>query len=161
MVIIGHSERRQYHAESNKMVNQKAKLALSKGLLPIICVGETLEEKKSNKTINVITKQIKESLKDITADRIVNTTIAYEPVWAIGTGNTATLEAQKVHTLIRELLAFQYKKETAEKIIIQYGGSVIPENSKRYLKQKDIDGALVGGASLNIDSFVSLIANSL
>lgn len=161
-VIVGHSERRQYHGETDAIVNEKAKMALKSGLLPIVCIGETLQERENGKTYDVITTQFKGSLKGLTSEEIVKTTIAYEPVWAIGTGRTASKEqAQEVHALIRKLLTDVYGSETAEKVIIQYGGSVKPENSGELMAQKDIDGALVGGASLDPEVFTKLIANAV
>jgi len=161
-VIIGHSERRQYHAETNEMVTKKAKVALNAGLLPIVCVGETLDERETGKTAAIITKQIQDSLASLDADNIIKTTIAYEPVWAIGTGKTATPEqAQEVHALIRKLLTDKYGTSIAEQVIVQYGGSVNPGNSAILMSQPDIDGALVGGASLDPDTFAELIKNAL
>jgi triosephosphate isomerase (TIM) len=161
-VIIGHSERRQYHGETDELVSKKTKVALDAGLLPIVCLGETLEERETNKMSEVITTQIKGSLAGLTGDELVKTTIAYEPIWAIGTGKTASPEqAQEVHALIRKLLTDAYGVEVAEKVIIQYGGSVKPGNSAELMGQKDIDGALVGGASLEADVFAELIANAL
>lgn len=160
--IIGHSERRQYHGETDALVNAKAKKALSSGVLPIVCIGETLEERESGKMSSVITTQTKGSLAGLTAEEIVKTTIAYEPVWAIGTGKTASpAQAQEVHALIRKLLTEAYGAEVAEKVIIQYGGSVKPDNSNELMNQKDIDGALVGGASLEVEVFYNLIANAI
>lgn len=160
--IIGHSERRQYHGETDALVNAKAKKALSSGVLPIVCIGETLEERESGKMSSVITTQTKGSLAGLTAEEIVKTTIAYEPVWAIGTGKTASpAQAQEVHALIRKLLTEAYGSEVAEKVIIQYGGSVKPDNSNELMNQKDIDGALVGGASLEVEVFYNLIANAI
>jgi len=161
-VIIGHSERRQYHAETDAGVSRKAKFALNAGLLPIVCVGETLEEREADRTSNVITTQIKGSLAGLSSDEILKITIAYEPVWAIGTGKTASPEqAQEVHKLIRSLLVKLYSSDIAEKIIIQYGGSVKAGNSATLMGQEDIDGALVGGASLDPEDFKQLIANAL
>jgi triosephosphate isomerase len=161
-VIIGHSERRQYHRETDKLVSEKAKVALDAGLLPIVCLGETLEERETNKTSEVITTQIKGSLAGLTADEMIKTTIAYEPIWAIGTGKTASpAQAQEAHALIRKLLTDTYGVEVAEKVIIQYGGSVKPDNSSELMGQTDIDGALVGGASLDAKVFAELIANAL
>lgn len=161
-VIIGHSERRQFYGETDELVAKKAKLALESGLLPIICIGETLEEREGGKTADVITTQVKGSLEGLDAADIVKTTIAYEPIWAIGTGKTATPEqAQDTHKIIRDLLADKYSNEVAEKIIIQYGGSVKPDNSKELLSQADIDGALVGGASLDAETFSALIKNAV
>jgi triosephosphate isomerase (TIM) len=161
-VIIGHSERRQYHAETDELVSKKAKVVLDAGLLPIVCLGETLEERETNKTSEVITKQVKGSLAGLSSDEMVKTTIAYEPIWAIGTGKTASpAQAQEVHALIRKLLADAYGDEVAQKVIVQYGGSVKPANSAELMGQTDIDGALVGGASLEADVFAELIANAL
>lgn len=161
-VIVGHSERRHCYGETDAIVNEKAKLSLKSGLLPIVCIGETLHERESGKTCDVITTQVKGSLKDFTAEEIVKTTIAYEPVWAIGTGKTAAKEqAQEVHALIRKLLTDAYGSETSEKVIIQYGGSVKPENSAELMAQQDIDGALVGGASLDPEVFTKLITNAI
>lgn len=160
--IVGHSERRQYHAETDALINAKAKKALSSGVLPIVCIGETFEERESGRMNSVITTQTKGSLSGLTAEEIVKTTIAYEPVWAIGTGKTASpAQAQEVHALIRKLLTDAYGTEVAEKVIIQYGGSVKPDNSNELMNQKDIDGALVGGASLEVEVFYNLIANAV
>jgi triosephosphate isomerase (TIM) len=161
-VIIGHSERRQYHAETDEQVSRKAKVVLDAGLLPIVCLGETLEERETNKTSKIITTQVKGSLAGLTAEEMVKTTIAYEPIWAIGTGKTASpAQAQEVHALIRKLLTDAYGADVAEKVIVQYGGSVKPGNSAELMGQTDIDGALVGGASLEADVFAELIANAL
>ncbi|HBM17522.1 MAG TPA: triose-phosphate isomerase [Lentisphaeria bacterium] len=160
--IVGHSERRQYHAESDAYVNSKAKKALSSGLIPIVCIGETLQEREAGKTSNVITTQVKGSLAGLTDDEMLKTVIAYEPVWAIGTGKTATpAQAQEVHALIRKLLTEAYGEAVAEKVIIQYGGSVKADNSQELMSQKDIDGALVGGASLEVEGFYNLVANAI
>jgi triosephosphate isomerase len=157
-VIIGHSERRQYFKETNEFINKKAKKALASGLIPIICVGETLEERENNITDRVVTTQVKGCLQDISAADVEKSIIAYEPVWAIGTGKVATpQQAQDVHKLIRGLVAQLYGAATAEKIVIQYGGSVKPENAKELLHQPDIDGALVGGACLKADSFAAIV----
>ncbi|MBP9855444.1 MAG: triose-phosphate isomerase [Candidatus Omnitrophica bacterium] len=161
-VIIGHSERRQFFAETDVTVNKKIKAALKHGLIPIVCVGELLEERESGKTNAVIQKQMDGSLAGFTADEMTKMVIAYEPVWAIGTGKTATKEqAQEVHAFIRKLLSQKYDQETAESIQIQYGGSVKPENIKELVSQKDIDGALVGGASLKSDTFIQIVQNSI
>ncbi|MCF7791574.1 MAG: triose-phosphate isomerase [Victivallales bacterium] len=161
-VIIGHSERREYHNETDELISKKAKTALNAGLKPIVCIGETLEERESDKTFDVITKQVKGSLNGISSEEILKTTLAYEPVWAIGTGKTATPEqAQEVHQLIRKLLTEIYGEKTAEEVKIQYGGSVKPGNSAELMAKKDIDGALVGGASLKPDVFNDLISNAL
>ncbi len=161
-VIVGHSERRQYHAESDEQVSIKSKVALDSGLLPIVCIGETLEERESGRTTEVVSGQLKGSLVGLTADEMLKVTIAYEPVWAIGTGKTASPEqAQEVHAQIRSLLVEAYGSEVAEKVRLQYGGSVKPGNSNELMAQKDIDGALVGGASLEASMFAELIANAL
>ena len=157
-VILGHSERRQYFKETNEFINKKTKKAIASGLIPIICVGETLEEREKNVTDQIVTTQVKECLLDIPASDVEKLIIAYEPVWAIGTGKVATpQQAQDVHKLIRGLIAQLYSPSTADKIIIQYGGSVKPENAKELLHQPDIDGALVGGACLKSDSFAAIV----
>lgn len=157
-VILGHSERRTIFGEKDEMINKKIRKAISEKLKPIFCVGETLEEREKDVTEKVIKKQIEKGLKDVTPDEILDVIIAYEPVWAIGTGKTATPEqAQEVHHFIRKLLANMYSKDFANMITIQYGGSVKPENARDLLSQKDIDGALVGGACLKADSFIGII----
>ncbi|NQT06471.1 MAG: triose-phosphate isomerase [Candidatus Omnitrophica bacterium] len=157
-VIIGHSERRKHFAETNETVNKKLKSALKTGLLPIVCVGERLEEREAKKTFDVIKDHVENSLKGISKEDILKTTIAYEPVWAIGTGKTATPEqAEEVHAFIRGLLTKLYDEATASAIRIQYGGSVTPDNVEGLLGKENIDGALVGGASLKLDSFSSMI----
>lgn len=157
-VIIGHSERRQFFGETNETVNKKIKAALQHGLTPIVCVGENLEERESDKTFDVIGSQCKESLSGFSADEMKKMIVAYEPVWAIGTGKTATPDqAQEVHKFIRGILVEMQNEEVAESITIQYGGSVKPENIKDLISQPDIDGALVGGASLKRDSFVAIV----
>lgn len=156
-VIIGHSERRTIFGETDEMINKKIKTALQIGLKPIFCVGELLSEREANLTFSVIKRQLSKGLADI--NNIEDLVIAYEPVWAIGTGRTATpMQAQEVHQEIRKLIREKYGQTYAEKIRILYGGSVSPENIKGLMQQSDIDGALVGGASLKIDSFVKLIA---
>jgi triosephosphate isomerase len=160
-VIIGHSERRQYFSETNETVNKKALTALKYNIIPIVCVGERIEERQAGKTFQVVQDHVKNSLKNVPKEELIKVVIAYEPVWAIGTGLTATPEqAQEVHSFIRKLLTEMSDKETAQDITIQYGGSVKPENIKELIKQKDIDGALVGGASLKLDSFVAIVRNS-
>lgn len=157
-VIIGHSERREYFTETDQFINKKIKKALEFGLKPIVCVGETLEQREANKTEKVVTDQIKGSLAGLTEDQMIQCVIAYEPVWAIGTGRTASNEqAQEVHYLIRNLLKDLFSPALAEKIRIQYGGSVKPDNIAGLMDQKDIDGALVGGASLKVDSFAKIV----
>src|SRR5208283_4802733 len=157
-VIVGHSERRQYFHESNELINQKAKKVLASGMKAIICVGETLDEREKDITDKVIMAQVKGVLAGLTQADLDRVIIAYEPVWAIGTGKTATTQqAEDVHQLIRKLVAQLYSWAIAEKLIIQYGGSVKPENAKELLNQADIDGALVGGACLKAESFSAII----
>jgi triosephosphate isomerase (TIM) len=157
-VIIGHSERRQFFGETNETVNKKIKAALNKSLTPIICVGENLQERESNNTLKVIQEHLRGGLVDISASDLLKTVIAYEPVWAIGTGKTATGEqAQEVHKYIRDLLRKMYGEEVASSIRIQYGGSVKPENIAELIAKPDVDGALVGGASLKVDSFSTIV----
>jgi triosephosphate isomerase len=161
-VIIGHSERRQFFGETDKLVNEKAKAAFSCNLLPIICVGEKLAEREADKTEDVILTQVKGSFDGFSKEEWNNTTIAYEPVWAIGTGKNATPEqAQEVHELIREQVEKMAGKNVASKIRILYGGSVKSENSLDLIKQPDVDGFLVGGASLDARSFANIIRNSV
>jgi len=161
-VIIGHSERRQYFGETNETVNKKIKAALKHDLIPIVCVGEVLEEREADKAFDVIQKQCEESLAGLTAEEMGKIVVAYEPVWAIGTGKTATPDqAQEVHKFIRNLLAKLFNGEVAAAVRIQYGGSVKPENAAELMSQEDIDGALVGGASLKAESFVGIIKNSV
>lgn len=157
-VIIGHSERRQYFNETNDGVNKKTKAALKHGLIPIVCVGETLQEREANKIFSVIDDHVKNGLKDIPSCDISKMIIAYEPVWAIGTGKTATPQiAQEVQGYIRNLLIELYGEAIARNIPIQYGGSVKPDNIQELMKQPDIDGALIGGASLRIESFSEIV----
>ncbi len=157
-VIIGHSERRQYFCETDETVNKKVKQALKKGLLPIMCVGETLAEREAGKLNEIISRQITGGLKDIVVDDMKKVVIAYEPVWAIGTGKTATPEqANEVHALIRQKVQSLYTAEVAEGLRVQYGGSVTPENVSSLMAKPDIDGALVGGASLKPESFAALV----
>ncbi len=157
-VIIGHSERRQYFGETNETVNKKSKAAIANGLTVILCCGETLEEREAGKTAAVVTDHVKNGLANFTPAELAKIVIAYEPVWAIGTGKTATPEqAQEVHAVIRKLLADLFGKDIAEATRIQYGGSVKPENVKEIMAQPDVDGALVGGASLKPDSFAKLV----
>jgi triosephosphate isomerase len=161
-VILGHSERRHYFGETNEFTNKKARKALASGLTPIICVGETLEQREKNITDQIVTAHIKGVLKEISASELENLIIAYEPVWAIGTGKTATpAQAQEVHLLIRKILGQSFTWATAEKVVIQYGGSVKPENSLELLSQPDIDGALVGGACLKAESFIAIVENAV
>ncbi len=161
-VIIGHSERRQFFGETDETVNKKIRAALKHDLLPIVCIGESLAEREQNRTMDVIRTQCEGSLKGLTKDEMRKIIIAYEPVWAIGTGKTATpQQAQEVHKFIRDLLAKMFGAECAAGIRIQYGGSVKPENTKDLMSQPDIDGALVGGASLKSDSFSLIVKNSI
>ena len=158
-VIIGHSERRQYFGENNEMVNRKVKSALDAHLVPIICVGEHLAERQAGKTELVIHDHVEGAVEGLSADQLLASVIAYEPVWAIGTGQVATPDqAQEVHAYIRRLLVGKYSKEVASQIRIQYGGSVKPANALDLLSQEDVDGALVGGASLEAESFAGIIA---
>ena len=157
-VIIGHSERRQYFAETNETVSKRIKAALSVGLKPIVCVGEVLAEREAGKTFDVIKDHVTGSLAGLSNDDMRSIVLAYEPVWAIGTGKTATKEqAQEVHKYIRDLLKELFNDEVASETRIQYGGSVKPENIKELMSQEDLDGALVGGASLKIDSFSAIV----
>jgi triosephosphate isomerase len=156
-VILGHSERRQYHAETDQLVNAKAKLALASGLTPIVCIGETLEEREAGRTEEVVGSQLDGTLAGFSADELKQIVVAYEPVWAIGTGRTATPEmAEAVHCFVREKLT-ALDKPAAESIPILYGGSVKPDNAAGLLAQPNIDGALVGGASLKADDFIAII----
>jgi triosephosphate isomerase len=157
-VIIGHSERRQIFGETDEGVNRKVKQALKKGLLPIMCVGETLAEREAGKLNEIINRQVTGGLKDVSVDDMKKIVIAYEPVWAIGTGKTATPEqAQEVHALIRQKVKALYNAEIGEGLRIQYGGSVTPDNVSALMAKPDIDGALVGGASLKPESFAALV----
>jgi triosephosphate isomerase (TIM) len=157
-VIVGHSERRQYFGETDESVNQKTKAALAAGLTPIVCVGETLNQREQNQTCDVLTYQIGRGLAGLTATEFSRILIAYEPVWAIGTGRTATPEiAAEAHGDIRELAARQFSAEGAAALRILYGGSVKPENIKGLMAQEEIDGALVGGASLDPKSFAAIV----
>ncbi len=160
-VVIGHSERRQFFHETNESVNRKTKAALTAGLTPIVCVGESLAEREAGKTFRVIEEQFRGSFKDLTADLMKKLIIAYEPVWAIGTGKVATpAQAQEVHAFIRKELTSAFGQEAADVIRIQYGGSVKPENIAELMREADIDGALVGGASLDAKSFADIIKNA-
>ena len=161
-VILGHSERREYQRESDELIAGKAKAAHEAGLKPIVCVGEQLQERESGNTENVVGTQVRGSLAGLTTEEMLGTVIAYEPVWAIGTGKTATAEqAQEVHAFIRNLLADLFDADTAKAVRIQYGGSVKPDNARELMSQPDVDGALVGGASLDVRVFSELIKNSI
>jgi triosephosphate isomerase len=158
-VILGHSERRQLFHETNQDVNKKVVAALGVGLTPIVCVGETLDERKAGDTQKVVREQVEGSLAGLSSEQILKLVIAYEPIWAIGTGVVATPEqAEEVHADLRSLLSSRYTHEVAEQVRIQYGGSVNAENAATLLSQPNIDGALVGGASLKADSFLAIIA---
>ena len=157
-VIIGHSERRQYFAETDETVNKKIKAAFANELKPIVCVGETLDEREQGKTKEVITTQTKLALEGLTNEQVENTIIAYEPIWAIGTGKTATSEdANNSIKEIRDEICKIYGQMTSERVIIQYGGSVKPTNAKELFNTSDIDGALVGGASLKPEDFAAIV----
>lgn len=157
-VIIGHSERRQYFGEADATVNRKVKAALEGGLVAIVCVGETLTEREDGTTFKLIERQVAGALEGLAADVLARVIVAYEPVWAIGTGKTASDEqAQEVHAFIRNLICRLYSQPVADGLRILYGGSVKPENIKGLMSQADIDGALVGGASLKADSFAAIV----
>ncbi len=160
-VILGHSERRQYFYESDETVNLKVKKALEYNLQPIVCVGETIEQREAGVYENVVEEQVKNCLADISPEQLKNIIIAYEPVWAIGTGKTATpLQANDMHKKIREVITNLFSPESAEQIRILYGGSVNEKNSSDLLSQPDIDGGLIGGASLKPDSFTAIILSA-
>ncbi len=157
-VIIGHSERRQFFGETDETVNKKVRQALNKGLLPIVCVGELLKEREAGKANEVIDRQVTGALKGVNAAEMQKLVIAYEPVWAIGTGKTATPEqANEIHSFIRKKVEVLYGRIVADSLRIQYGGSVTPENVSKLMAMPDIDGALVGGASLKPESFAALV----
>jgi triosephosphate isomerase len=157
-VIIGHSERRQYFCETNENVNKRTKATLDAGLIPIVCIGETLQERESDNTFKVIENQVRDGIKNFSKEAAEKIVIAYEPVWAIGTGKTATpQQAQEVHEFIRKIYSQMYGSDIADKVRILYGGSVKPDNVNELMKQKDIDGGLVGGASLEASSFAKLV----
>jgi len=157
-VIVGHSERRQFFAETDETVNRRMKTVIAHGMKPIFCIGEMLKEREENRTFSVVERQIEGGLKNIKENDVKTVVIAYEPVWAIGTGKTATpQQAEEVHRFIRQKLEKLYSRGVAEAIRIQYGGSVTPENVKNLMDQEDIDGALVGGASLKSDSFSKIV----
>ena len=160
-VILGHSERRHILGETDEMINRKVLAALDAGLKPIVCVGELLEEREAGRTAEVIRTQFEGSLAGLSDEQMAGTVIAYEPVWAIGTGKVATPEqAEEVHGDLRKLLADRYNDQIAESVVIQYGGSVKPDNAATLLGQPNIDGALVGGASLKVDDFLGIAAGA-
>ena len=160
--LCGHSERRHVIGETDELINKKVHAAILGGLLPILCVGELLEERKANKTDEVVTRQMKKGLAGLGAEKMSAVTIAYEPVWAIGTGLTATpQQAQEVHAMIRKLVAEMYDRKIADAIRIQYGGSVKADNAGELMAQEDLDGLLVGGASLKTEDFVAIVKASV
>lgn len=161
-VVIGHSERRQYFGETDETVNKKITAALAPGLMPIVCIGESLEEREKGETIDKVDSQINAGLEGLQKEQMSKIIIAYEPIWAIGTGLTATpAQAEEVHSFIREKLTEKYGNETASYAIILYGGSVKPDNTYSLLIEKNINGALVGGASLEADSFIQIAKESI
>jgi triosephosphate isomerase len=157
-VIIGHSERRQYFGETNESVRKKIEASLAVGLYPIVCVGEALGEREAGKTFDIIRVQVSRCLEGFSREEMENITIAYEPIWAIGTGKTATQQqAEEVHAFIREQLGTLFELQVSDRVRIQYGGSVNPDNISDLMAQPSIDGALVGGASLKAESFLSIV----
>jgi triosephosphate isomerase len=161
-VIIGHSERRHIFGETDEWINKKIKAVLNVGLIPIFCVGELLEEREKGQTEQVLKRQVTNGLEDLSAEEIQKVVIAYEPVWAIGTGHTATPgQAQQAHAFIRELLHKMTSSRVSEEVVILYGGSVKPDNVAALVTQPDVDGALVGGASLKAKSFVQILRQSI
>jgi triosephosphate isomerase (TIM) len=161
-VILGHSERRQYQKESDALIAKKAAAAHTASLKPIVCVGETLAEREANQMEKVLETQVRGSLAGLTKDQMAETIVAYEPVWAIGTGKTATTQqAQDAHAFIRSVIAKMFDDSVAKKVRIQYGGSVKPSNARELMSQPDVDGALVGGAALEARSFADIIKNSI
>jgi triosephosphate isomerase len=161
-VILGHSERRQYQKESDALISKKAQAVHAAALKPIVCVGETLAERQGNQMEQVLETQVRGSLAGLTKEQMVETIVAYEPVWAIGTGVTATTQqAQDAHAFIRKQLVNMFDETVARKVRIQYGGSVKPSNARELMSQPDVDGALVGGASLEVRSFADIVKNSI
>nr|WP_307774837.1 triose-phosphate isomerase [uncultured Cetobacterium sp.] len=157
-VILGHSERREYFNETNEFINEKVKCALANGITPILCIGEKLEERETGKTKEVNEKQVREGLAGLTSEEAIKVVVAYEPVWAIGTGKTATPEmAEETHKEIRDVLTSMFGAEAAAEITIQYGGSMNAKNAKELLAMENIDGGLVGGASLEAATFIEVI----
>lgn len=157
-VIIGHSEQRTYFHETDETVNKKINAVLAAELLPIVCIGETLDERKGGRMEAVVEKQTRGAFADISQEDVLKCTIAYEPVWAIGTGETATpQQANEAHVFVRSILADMYDEDTAQAICIQYGGSMKPDNAKELLAQSDVDGGLIGGASLKPDAFAGIV----
>ena len=161
-IIIGHSERREYFGETDEMVNKKAKAILANGLIPIICCGESLEQREAGVTDYHIASQITKALRELSASDVAKSIIAYEPIWAIGTGKTCdSIEANRVISMIRNVVKGLYDANTADSIRILYGGSVKPETIKEQMAQSDIDGALVGGASLKVESFSQIVKGAM
>jgi triosephosphate isomerase (TIM) len=161
-VILGHSERRQYQQETDELVSKKAQAVHAGSLKPIICVGETLAQREANETQQVLETQVRGSLAGLTKEQMVETIVAYEPVWAIGTGRTATShQAQDAHEFIRRIIRDMFSEPVARRVRIQYGGSVKPSNARELMTEPDVDGALVGGASLDDRSFADIIRNSI
>ncbi len=161
-VILGHSERRQYQAESDELIAKKARAAHAASLKPIVCVGETLTEREAGRMEKVLETQVRGSLEGLTKEQMMETVVAYEPVWAIGTGKTATAQqAQDAHAFIRAQLAKNFDEAVARKVRIQYGGSVKPANARELMSLPDVDGALVGGAALEVRSFADIVKNSI
>lgn len=157
-VLVGHSERRQYFGETDERVNTKAQKALNNKIVPVVCVGESLDQRKNDTHFDVVSTQVQKALKGISSSDVLDIVIAYEPIWAIGTGETASPEqAQEMHAFIRAELSKIYDEETASAIRILYGGSMKPTNAEELLSQKDVDGGLIGGASLSADSFAEII----
>ena len=157
-VILGHSERREYFGETDELINKKTKAAFANGLVPIVCCGETLEQYEAGQAVDVITAQLQADLAGLTTEQAEKLVVAYEPIWAIGTGKSATKEdAQKMCKAVRDIVEGLYGKEVADKVRVQYGGSVKPENVAEYMACPDVDGALVGGASLEPASFLALL----
>ena len=161
-VILGHSERRQYQRESDELISKKARAAHAASLEPIVCIGETLTERETGRMEQVLETQVRGSLTGLSKEQMVETIIAYEPVWAIGTGKTATTaQAQEAHAFIRGLLVKLYDEATVRRVRIRYGGSVKPSNARELMSQPDVNGALVGGASLEAQSFAEIVKNSI
>jgi triosephosphate isomerase (TIM) len=161
-VILGHSERRQYQKESDELISKKAKAAHAASLKPIVCVGETLAEREGGQMESVLETQTRGSLAGLTKEQAIETVVAYEPVWAIGTGKTASpQQAQEAHAFIRRVIAKMFDENVARRVRIQYGGSVKPANAKELMALPDVDGALVGGAALEVRSFADIVKNSI
>ena len=160
-VIIGHSERRQFFGETDETVNRRLGAAVTAGLIPIVCIGETLAEREGNQTLNVLDRQIKQGFDGMSGEQVAALVIAYEPVWAIGTGRTATsVQAQEAHAHIRQRLRQWFGAAAADECHVIYGGSVKPENTRELVAQPDVDGALVGGASLDVKSFYDIVTRA-